>query len=112
MDKNDASGICALGVMYYEGKGVPIDYKEAVRITKIAIKQNDNTSQRNLGEFYEYGRGVKQDNVKALMWYTISLKNGWDESKELIEKLAEKMSLSDLEKAEKLVNDYLAKQKS
>ena len=53
MDKNDASGICALGVMYYEGKGVPIDYKEAVRITKIAIKQNDNTSQRNLGEFYE-----------------------------------------------------------
>ena len=112
MDKNDASGICALGVMYYEGKGVPKDYKEAVRLTKLAIKQNDSASQRNLGEFYEYGRGVKQDNVKALMWYTISLKNGWDESKELIEKLAEKMSLSDLEKAEKLVNDYLAKQKS
>ena len=109
MDKNDASGICALGVMYYEGKGVPIDYKEAVRITKIAIKQNDNTSQRNLGEFYEYGRGVKQDNVKALMWYMISLKNGWDESKELIEKLGEKMSPSDLGKAEKLANDYLAK---
>ena len=109
MDKNDASGICALGVMYYEGKGVPIDYKEAVRVTKIAIKQNDNTSQRNLGEFYEYGRGVKQDNVKALMWYMIALKNGWDESKELIEKLGEKMSPSDLEKAEKLANDYLAK---
>ena len=112
MDKNDASGICALGVMYYEGKGVPIDYREAVRITKIAIKQNDNTSQRNLGEFYEYGRGVKQDNVKALMWYLISLKNGWDESKELIEKLGEKMSPSDLEKAEKLANDYLEKHKS
>ena len=109
MDKNDASGICALGVMYYEGKGVPIDYREAVRITKIAIKQNDNTSQRNLGEFYEYGRGVKQDNVKALMWYLISLKNGWDESKELIEKLGEKMSPNDLEKAKKLANDYLAK---
>ena len=112
MDKNDASGICALGVMYYEGKGVPIDYKEAVRITKIAIKQNDNTSQRNLGEFYEYGRGVKQDNVKALMWYLISLKNGWDESKELIEKLGEKMSPSDLEKAKKLANDYLEKHKN
>jgi len=46
------------------------------------------------------------------MWYTISLKNGWEESKELIEKLVEKMSLSDLEKSEKLANDYLAKQKN
>ena len=46
------------------------------------------------------------------MWYTISLKKGWDESKELIEKLAEKMSLSDLEKAEKLANDYLIKRKN
>ena len=112
VDKNDEDGICALGVMYYEGKGVPIDYKEAVRLTKLAIKQGHNTSQRNLGEFYEYGRGVKQDNVKALMWYAVSLKNGWNESKELIEKLVEKMSLSDLEKTEKLANDYLAKQKS
>ena len=43
------------------------------------------------------------------MWYLISLKNGWDESKELIEKLGEKMSPSDMEKAEKLANDYLAK---
>lgn len=112
MDKNDASGICALGVMYYEGKGVPKDYKEAVRLTKLAIKQNDSTSQRNLGEFYEYGRGVKQDNVKALMWYTISLKNGWNESKELIEKLSEKMSVTDLKKSEKLVNEYLEKLKN
>ena len=32
-----------------------------------------------------------------------------DESKELIEKLGKKMSPSDLEKAEKLANDYLAK---
>ena len=46
------------------------------------------------------------------MWYTISLKNGWDESKELIEKLAEKMSLSDLGKAEKLANEYIKKQKN
>ena len=111
MYKNDVSGICALGVMYYEGKGVPQDYKEAVRITKIAIKQNDDTSQRNLGEFYEYGRGVKQDNIKALMWYMISLKNGFDNSKEFIEKLGEKMSLSDVKKAEKLANDYLEKNK-
>ena len=112
MDKKDEDGICALGVMYYEGKGVPINYKEAVRLTKLAIKQNHNTSQRNLGQFYEYGRGVKQDNVKALMWYTISLKNGWNESKELIEKLAEKMSLDDMRKAEKLANEYIKKQEN
>ena len=112
VDKNDEDGICALVFMYYEGKGVPINYKEAVRLTKLAIKQNHNKSQRNLGNFYEYGDGVKQDNVKALMWYTISLKNGWDESKELIEKLSEKMSLSDLRKAEKLANEYIKKQKN
>ena len=112
VDKNDEGGICALVFMYYEGKGVPINYKEAVRLTKLAIKQNHNKSQRNLGNFYEYGDGVKQDNVKALMWYTISLKNGWDESKELIEKLSEKMSLSDLRKAEKLANEYIKKQKN
>ncbi|MDC1134450.1 tetratricopeptide repeat protein [Alphaproteobacteria bacterium] len=107
MDKNDASGICALGVMYYEGKGVPKDYKEAVKLTKLAIKQNDKTSQFNLGEFYEYGRGVKQDNIKALMWYMIALKNGLNESKELIDNLSKKMFPKDINKAEKLANDYL-----
>ena len=43
--------------------------------------------KKDVGEFYEYVRGVKQDNIKALMWYMISLKNGFDNSKEFIEKL-------------------------
>ena len=41
-----------LGVMYYNGYGVPQDYKEAARFYTLAAEQGDADAQYNLGLMY------------------------------------------------------------
>jgi hypothetical protein len=50
-----------LGVAHYTGRGMPQDYKEAVKWFSIAAEQGDANGQTNLGVMYEEGRGVGKD---------------------------------------------------
>ena len=44
---------------------------------KEQLKNNNNTAQRNLGRFYEYGfGGLKVDNNKALELYKLAARGG------------------------------------
>jgi uncharacterized protein len=45
------------------------DYATAFRLMKPLAEQGDAKSQHNLGVMYDYGRGVPQDNTKAVKWY-------------------------------------------
>ena len=65
-----------LGNMYATGRGVPQDYKDAVKWYRLASEQGRATAQNNLGSMYEYGHGVLQDNTLAHMWYNIASANG------------------------------------
>jgi len=47
--------------MYNEGLGVPQDYKEAVRLYRLAAEQGHAEAQYNLGQMYRQGLGVPQD---------------------------------------------------
>ena len=67
-----------LGLMYQEGKDVPQDYKEAVRLYQLAAEQGDADAQYNLGFMYGSGKGVVQDFVYAHMWWNIAASNGVD----------------------------------
>jgi TPR repeat protein len=76
--------------MYHIGQGVPQDYKTAVKWYILAAEQgyqrfaslekaahqaaaNGNAdAQYLLGEMYEYGRGVPQDDKTAVKWYTLA----------------------------------------
>ncbi len=62
--------------MYANGKGVPQDYKEAVRWYTKAAEQGDAQAQTNLGWMYEYGRGVPQDYKEAMRWYRLAAAQG------------------------------------
>jgi TPR repeat protein len=61
-----------LGCMYYEGRGVPQDYKQAMFWYRKAADQGDAGAQNNLGLMYNKGRGVSQDYEKAYFWFLLS----------------------------------------
>ncbi len=60
-----------LGLLYYDGQGVPRDYIKAREWFEKAAAQGHAGAQNNLGALYEFGHGVKQDSVRAYMWYNV-----------------------------------------
>jgi len=55
--------------MYYQGKGVPQDYAEAVRRYRKAADQGHAWAQDGIGYMYSQGKGVPQDYAEAARWY-------------------------------------------
>ena len=62
--------------MFFNGQGVPQDYKEAVKWWKLSAEQGDADAQFNLGGMYGKGQGVPQDYASAHMWFNLSGSNG------------------------------------
>ena len=61
-----------LGLMYYDGQGVPQDYAEAVKWFRKAAEQGNAAAQYNLGIMYYTSQGVPQDYVQAHMWSNLA----------------------------------------
>jgi len=51
--------------MYYKGQGVPQDYKEAVRLYRLAADQGHTEAQVELRLMYSEELVIPQDNVLA-----------------------------------------------
>jgi hypothetical protein len=58
-----------VGIMYFNGQGVPQDYAEAVKWYRKAADQGYAEAQTNLGFMYANGHGVPQDYAEAAKWY-------------------------------------------
>ena len=54
-----------LGVMYYNGWGVPRDFKESIKYYRMAAKQGHAGAQWILGYMYDNGWGVPLDYIQA-----------------------------------------------
>ena len=98
-----------LGVMYDVGEGVPQDDKEAVRWYTLAAEQEHAKAQYNLGVMYALGEGVIKDYVYAHMWGNIASMNGNDKGETLRGYVAEKMTSSQIEKAQRLARECIKK---
>jgi uncharacterized protein len=61
-----------LGLMYYNGQGVPQDYGEAAKWYRLAAEQGNAQAQSNLASMYYSGEGVSQDYVQAYMWVSLA----------------------------------------
>jgi uncharacterized protein len=75
-EAGDAVAQYNLGIMYYNGKGVPQDYAEAVKWYRLTADQGDADAQYNLGVMYEKGQGVPQDYAEAVKWYRLAADQG------------------------------------
>ena len=88
--------------MYSKGKGVSKNYKEAVRLYRIAAKKGYVDAQYYLGLMYADGTGVEQDFINAYMWWDIADTNGFFMAKKSKKNLSTKMTISQIEKAENI----------
>jgi TPR repeat protein len=102
-----------LGDMYYEGVGVPQNYAEAAKWFRKAADQGDTYAQYNLGSMYEKGRGVPQSYEKAYIWFTLAADYSGGELQEdaedAIDRVMEKLSMTQVMEAEQIVRDWKPK---
>ena len=105
-EQGDATVQYNLGKMYRQGKGVLQDYKEAVKWYRLSAEQGDLDAQLKLGVSYGMGRGVPKDYALAHMWWTLSGSNGNKEAAENRDIVENKMSPSQLEKAQEMARNW------
>jgi uncharacterized protein len=61
-----------LGVMYFTGRGVEQNLKQAFRWTRRAAEQGHLQAQFNLGTLYYNGQGTRRNRKEAFQWYSIA----------------------------------------
>ena len=92
--------------MYYDGQGVPQDYKEAVKWYRLSAEQGDAGAARFLGRMYFMGHGVIKDYVSAHMWWNLSGSNGYKDAVKNRNIVEEKMTPSQIEEAQRLARNW------
>jgi TPR repeat protein len=76
---------------------------------RLAAEQGHDNSQFNLGVAYANGRGVIQDNVYAHMWANLSAMNGDENGAGLRDRMAARMTPSQVEEAQTLARECVAR---
>ena len=61
-----------LGVIYFNGAGVPQDYAVAAILFRLAAEQGEAAAQLALGSVYIRGIGVRQNLIYAHYWLTMA----------------------------------------
>ncbi len=79
-EQGDSNAQTMLGAMYYSGRGVIQDYKEAEKWWRLAAEQGDSDAQHNLGVMYADGQGVIQDYKEAEKWWRLAAEQGYSKS--------------------------------
>ena len=108
--QGDADAQFNLGSMYYQGKGVPKDYKQAIYWYTKAAEQGDDEAQFNLGLMYYEGQGVPKDYIQTYAWWNIAASQGQQGLiKIYFDLVLEKMSRSQIEEGQKLSGELFEK---
>ncbi len=79
-EQGDKTYQFAVGIIYGEGHGVPIDEEEAVTWFTKAAKQGHLDAQFNVGMAYFMSKGTFKNHMKALHWFTLAAEQGDTES--------------------------------
>jgi len=69
-----------LGLMYYMGRGVPQDYKQAFAWHQKAAVQGKSDAQYVIGAMYYKGNAVPQDQKQAVYWFRKAAEQGHPEA--------------------------------
>ena len=98
----DSTSQFNLGVIYANGKGVPQDYKEAVRWYRMSADQGNALAQSNLGNRYYNGEGVPQDYKEAYAWWSVAKANDGELAVKNLGILTKKMTKEQIAEAQSL----------
>ena len=95
--------------MYEKGKGVPQDYKTAVKWYTLTAEQGYANAQFKLGLMYAQGTGIPVNGVYAYMWGNLGALNGNENGGKLRDYLATQMTPADISTANKLARECVRK---
>ncbi|KAF9949164.1 hypothetical protein BGZ70_001906 [Mortierella alpina] len=65
-----ANAMFRMGTMYYSGRGVPLDYGEAMEWYLAASEAGVAVAMFKISQMYQYGHGVDKDDQEAISWYS------------------------------------------
>ncbi|MCX5831033.1 MAG: tetratricopeptide repeat protein [Deltaproteobacteria bacterium] len=107
-EQGNAEAQFNLGSLYYQGWGVPQDYREAAKWLRKAAEQSHGFAQATLGTIYAEGiQGViDKDYPQALMWFILAAAQGDMEAREFRDTLAVKMTPKQITEAQKLAREF------
>jgi uncharacterized protein len=74
--QGDADAQEKVGYAFEMGRGVPMNYAEALKWYRKAADQGLYVGRKYLASMYESGKGVPQDFVQAYMWYNLAAARG------------------------------------
>ena len=95
-----------LGLLYYDGHGVPQNYAEARRWFERAANQGYAKAQHNLGAMYGAGKGVNRDYAEAYKWLSICAAQGEQSCAGQRDLVAKKLKKGQLDTAQKLALEW------
>ena len=98
-----------IGVLYYNGQGVPQDFQTAIKWFTLAAEQGSLQGQHNIAYMFYSGQGIKIDKVYANMWASIASSQGLENSKGLLEAFNKEMTPSQIEEAQRLARECVKK---
>ena len=110
----------ALGMMYFDGKGVTRSHQTAFTWLKPAAEQGEPLAQVTLATMYEAGDGVPQDVIQAHMWFSVAAASFSDTRNPSFaglrevatmarEMLGERMTQDQIAEAQKLAKEWSSK---
>jgi hypothetical protein len=107
-EQGNAEAQFNLASLYYQGWGVPQDYKEAAKWFRKAAEQRHVYAQVTLGTIYAEGvQGViEKDHPQALMWFIFAAAQGDMEAMEFRDNLAAKMTPVQIIEAQKMAREF------
>lgn len=73
-----------LGLMYYMGRGVPQDYKEALFWHRKAALKGKADAQYVVGAMYYTGNAVIQDHKEAVTWFRKAAEQGHPDAQQVL----------------------------
>jgi TPR repeat protein len=73
-----------LGLMYYMGRGVKQDYKQALQWHRKAALQGKADAQYVVGAMYYTGNAVIQDHKQAVVWFRKAAEQGHADSQQIM----------------------------
>ena len=108
-EQGNAIAQYGLGVIYNKGMGVEKNPTEAMKWYRKAAEQGHASAQVKLGIMYLLDEGVIMDAVYSHMWLNIALSNGAENAGKVIEIAAKKLTPQQLERAQQLARECVAK---
>ena len=94
-----------VGLMHHNGLGTKQDFKQAYKWLLKSSEQGNLNSIRLISAMYALGNGIDKNFVRSYMWAKIGADNNDQNSKILLDGLLKEMSNSEIDKANKLVQE-------